>query len=77
MTEGEPDNGWQRAEEREEIYVVWYETEQSEGNEEMKTEKSPVWISEKLLVLGDLLDRRANLLNEAPSSPKEEKSGPT
>lgn len=70
MTEGEPANGWQGAGGREEIYVAWYEGEKPEGWNEMKTgEKSRVNIRESFLT--DLLDRWANLPNEASSSPQQ------
>lgn len=59
------------AEEREEIYVAWYEGEPLEEWNEMKTgKKVRVNIRETFLI--DLLDRWANLPNKASSPPEKE-----
>lgn len=64
------------AEEREEIYVAWYEGEPLEEWSEMKTGKE-VRVNIRETFLADLLDRPANLPNEASSPPWERVSEPT
>lgn len=58
------------AEERGEIYVAWYEGEQMEEWNEMKTGKK-AQVNTRETFLADLLDRWANLPNETSSSPQE------